>query len=101
MWLRRARAIMHAMSTFPGGSAWALVRDIAEGYFLLTERPLRQLGTPDLEKFGFELDRRLRELRAEPVDLEDIPGIQVKNRKVQRLRSAVVMLQAFRVKAKK
>ncbi|HEX4953172.1 MAG TPA: hypothetical protein VF017_07235 [Thermoanaerobaculia bacterium] len=86
---------------FPGGSAWAWVRDIAEGYFLLTERPLKQMASPDLDKFQFEVDRRMRDIRSEQPSLDDIPAIQAKNRKIQRLQSALVILQAFRAKNRK
>ncbi len=78
-----------------------MVRDIAEGYLLLTERPLKQLGSPDLDRFSFELERRLRDLRAEQVDLEDLPGLQLKNRRLQRLRSAQQLVQAYRMRMKK
>ncbi len=89
------------MAVFPGGSAWAMVRDIAEGYLLLTERPLKQFAPPDLDKFQFEVDRRMRDIRSEQPSLEDIPAIQVKNRRVQRLQTALVILQAYRAKSRK
>lgn len=89
------------MANFPGGSAWAMAREIAEGYCLVTERTFRQMQRPDLEKLQFELDRRMRDLRAEQPALDDLGAIQLRNRRMQRLRSAQMMLQAYRAKARK
>jgi hypothetical protein len=89
------------MAHFPGGSAWAMVRDIAEGFILLTERSFRSFGPPELERFQFELDRRLRDVRGEQPDLSDLGAIQQRNRRLQRLQTAQVMLQAYRVRLKR
>lgn len=86
------------MASFPGGSAWAMVKDIADGYLLLTERSFRPFAKPDLDKIQFELDRRLRELRGEQAPLEDLNAIQQRNRRLQRLQTATMMVQAYRMK---
>jgi hypothetical protein len=85
---------------FPGGSAYAMVRDIAEGYVLLTERSFRALSRGDLDQLAFELDRHLRELRGDQPASDDIPAIQLRNRRIQRLNSAVVVLRSFRSRQK-
>jgi hypothetical protein len=89
------------MGHFPGGSAWAMVRDIAEGYYLVTERSFRAFGPPELDRVQFELDRRLRDTRGEQPDLADLAAIQLRNRRLQRLQSATVILQAYRARLKR
>lgn len=83
---------------FPGGSAYAMVRDISEGYLLVTERTFKMFTRPDLEQLGFEFDRLLRELRAEQPDLDNHAELQKKQRKLQRVNTALVVLRAFRAK---
>ena len=86
--------------SFPGGSAYAMSRDIAEGYTLVTERTFRALTPGDLEKLVFEMDRHLRELRGDQPPLEDIPAIQQRNRRIQRLNQAMLVLRSFRSRQK-
>jgi len=85
---------------FPSGSAYNTARDIAEGYSLMTERLLKGLSRPDLEQLGFEIDRHVRELRGDQPSLDDIPAIQLRNRRLQRLNSALVVLRSFKMKNK-
>ncbi len=85
---------------FPGGSAYAMVRDISEGYLLVTERTFKQLSRPDLDQLGFEFDRLLRDLRAEQPDLDDHAELQKKQRKLQRVNTALVVMRAYRAKQK-
>ena len=93
--------MMPGMAAFPAGSAWALVRDITEGYFLLTERPLRLLSPAELDQFNHELDRKMRDLRGEVVPADDVQGNQQKNRRLSRLRGAQVLLQGYRSRARR
>jgi hypothetical protein len=86
--------------SFPGGSAYAMSRDIAEGYTLVTERTFRTLSAADLDQLVFELDRHLRELRGDQPPLDDIPAIQVRNRRIQRLNQAMLVLRSFRSRQK-
>lgn len=83
------------MASFPGGSAWAMAKDIAEGFVLVTERTFTRFERSQLDQLAFELDRAMREVRGEAVALEDLPAIQVKNRKLTRLTSALSMLKGF------
>jgi hypothetical protein len=85
---------------FPGGSAFAMARDIAEGYTLVTERTFRSLTAADLEKLSFEMDRHMRELRGDQPPLDDIPAIQLRNRRIQRLNQAMLVLRNFRGRQK-
>jgi hypothetical protein len=85
---------------FPGGSAYALVRDMAEGYFLVTERTFKTMTRADLEQLTFELDRHLRELRGDQPSLDDLQAIQLRQRRMQRLNSALNMVRGYRQKQK-
>ncbi|MGE5234587.1 MAG: hypothetical protein ACM3OB_10800 [Acidobacteriota bacterium] len=84
------------MANFMGGSAWAMSRDIAEGFILVTERTFQRLLAPELDQLGFELDRYLREVRGEQPSLDDLQAIQQRNRKISRITQALTMLRAYR-----
>jgi hypothetical protein len=84
----------------PGGSAYAMSRDIAEGYTLVTERTFKTLTPAELDKLVFEMDRYLRELRGDQPSLDDIPAIQQRNRRIQRINQAMLVLRSFRTRQK-
>jgi hypothetical protein len=85
---------------FPGGSAYAMVRDVAEGYLLVTERTFKNLSRADLEQLTFEIDRHTRELRGDQPPLDDLQAIQLRQRRLQRLNSALMMLRSYRQRQK-
>lgn len=85
---------------FPGGSAYAMTRDVAEGYLLLTERNFKTLTRGDLDQLAFEMDRHLRELRGDQPSLDDLAAIQLRQRRMQRLNSALLMLRSYRQRQK-
>jgi hypothetical protein len=85
---------------FPGGSAYAMVRDVAEGYFLVTERTFKTMTRADLEQLTFEIDRHLRELRGDQPALDDLQAIQLRQRRMQRLNSTLNMVRGYRQKQK-
>jgi hypothetical protein len=85
---------------FPGGSAYAMTRDVAEGFVLLTERSFKMLTRSDLDQLVFEFDRHMRELRGDQPALDDLPAIQLRQRKMQRLNSALLMLRSYRQRQK-
>jgi len=72
-----------------------MAKDIADGYLLVTDRVYARLLAGELEKLGFELDRALRDIRGEQPALEDLAAIQLRNRKLSRLTSALTMLRAY------
>ncbi|HYO11950.1 MAG TPA: hypothetical protein VE685_02000 [Thermoanaerobaculia bacterium] len=84
----------------PGGSAWAMARDVAEGYLAVTERTFRTMTRADLDQLNFEIDRHMRELRGDQPALEDIQAIQLRQRRLQRLNTALLMLRSYRQKFK-
>jgi hypothetical protein len=86
------------MSAFPGGSAWAMAKDISEGHILVTERVVRRLNVAEMGQLSHELDRKLRELRGEQPDLEDSQALQARNRRIQRLRNALQLVHSVRTR---
>ena len=85
---------------FPGGSAYAMARDVGEGYLLVTERIFKTMNRSDLDQVVFEMDRYMRELRGDQPALDDLPAVQLRQRRMQRLNSALSMLRSYRVKNK-
>ena len=77
-----------------------MARDIAEGYVMVTERSFKSLTRPDLDQLGFELERHLRDLRGDQAPPDDIQAIQARNRKIQRVNVAMMVLRSYRAKAK-
>lgn len=89
------------MGSFPGGSAWAMARDVCDGYILVNERTFVRMSSPDLDKLGFEMQRRLRDVRGVQPDLNDTQALRLRNRKLQRLSQASMVLESLRRKRKK
>lgn len=77
-----------------------MARDIAEGYATVTERTFRSLTRADLDQLTFELDRHLREVRGDQAATDDTQAIQLRNRRIQRINTAVMVLRSYRAKAK-
>lgn len=86
------------MGNFPGGSAYAMAKDIAEGYLLVTERTYQRLAPGELDQLGFEIDRALRDVRGTQPPLDDQAALQLRNRKISRLTGALTMLRAFQAR---
>jgi hypothetical protein len=82
------------MSVFIGGSAYNMVRDIAEGYILATERTFRNFGKKELGDFLQEANRHLQEVRSEQPQLNDTMAIQKRQRRLQRLMQSLAMVGA-------
>jgi hypothetical protein len=84
------------MASFPGGSPWAMAKDIASGVLLVTDRTFRAFDAPQLDKIAFELERHLRGARGEQPPLDDTAALQERNRRIQRLTSAATILRNAR-----
>ena len=84
------------MSNFVGGSAYAMVQQVAEGFLLVTERSFRRLNRGELDKLGFEIDKVTREIRGDQPAVDDLQAVQKRNRKIQRLNTCRMMLRTFR-----
>ena len=84
------------MSVFAGGSAYNMVRDIAEAYIITTELTFKQFKAPDFQTFLFEADKLLREIRGNQPASTDTEGIQKRQRKLQRLQQALTIANNVR-----
>ena len=84
------------MGNFIGGSAYAMIQQVADGYLLVTERTFLRLSSAELNKLDFEIAKLLRDVRGNQPPLDDIPAIQQRNRRIQRLNTCRMMLQAYR-----
>jgi sensor histidine kinase YesM len=89
------------MAGFLGGSAFGMARDIAEGYHLVTERTFKTMSRADAEQLAFELDRCLREARGEQAPQDDLALIKARNRKIQRLNQALMILRSYQQKTRR
>jgi hypothetical protein len=86
------------MGNFMGGSAWAMAGQIGDGFILVSERTYKRLERVELEKLAFEMDKLLREVRAEQHAIDDVQAAQHKNRKMSRLTGALSQLRAYQMK---
>jgi len=73
-----------------------MAKDIAEGFLLVTERTFARFAPPELDLLQFEMDRALRDVRGSQPPLDDLPAIQQRNRKIQRLNGALAMLRGYK-----
>ncbi len=84
------------MSVFLGGSAYAMVRDISEGYIIATELTFRKFQPGDFQQFGFEAEKLLREIRGNVPPTGDVEATQKRHRRMQRLQQAVTIANNVR-----
>jgi hypothetical protein len=79
---------------FLGGSAYAMARDVGDGYILVNVNMLRRLTPEELKTLRFEMERILTSIRSEqPPAPDDVQSIQGRNRKISRLNSGVTMIK--------
>ena len=81
------------MGSFMGGSAPAMANQIADGYTLVTQLLLKRLTIEQMGQLEFELDKRLRDARGEPVSLEDQQALQARNRRISRIDNSLRVLR--------
>jgi hypothetical protein len=82
------------MSVFIGGSAYNMVRDIADGFVVVSERTFRNYGRKELGDFAQEINRLLQEVRSAQPDSSDVPAVQKRQRRMQRLLQALTLANA-------
>jgi hypothetical protein len=80
------------MVNFTGGSAYAMANQIAEGYLLLNVHHMKKLTRSDINELKFELDKIMKETRADQPPLDQTELLQKRNRKISRINNAVMML---------
>ena len=76
----------------------AMVRDIAEGYIIVSEHTFKKFQPQDIQSFLVELDKLLREIRSVMTSPDDMEALQRKNRKLQRLNQVQTIMGAFRLR---
>jgi len=84
------------MGNFIGGSAYAMSRDIAEGYILLNAALLKKFSSAELAQLRHELERVRTEIRGEQTPTNDVQAIQKRARKISRISSALLILDTLR-----
>jgi hypothetical protein len=77
------------MANFMGGSAPAMASQVAGGFILLSANSLRGFAPGELTNLRFELDKLLREVRAEVPPQQDALAQQARNHKIARISSAM------------
>ena len=75
-----------------------MARDIGDGYVMVSERTFSRMSARDMDKIGFELDRRLRDVRGSQPSLDDTQALRQRNQRLQRITHAKSVLAAYRRK---
>ena len=78
-----------------------MTRDIAEGFVSVSERTYRQLTVAQMGQLGHEIERMLRELRGGSTTNEATAEVQTRQRRIQRLNSAITVMRAYRQKIRR
>ena len=84
------------MGNFLGGSAYAMSKDIAEGYVLLNANLLKKFTAPELAQLRQQLEKVQKEIRADQPPQNDVQAIQKRGRKISRISSALLILDTMR-----
>jgi len=82
------------MSVFNGGSAYNMVRDVADGFTLVSERTFKGYSRKDITEFVMESERLVREIRADQPPLSETVLVQKRHRRLQRLQQAMTLANA-------
>lgn len=81
------------MGSFMGGSAPAMARQVCDGYTLLSQTSLKRLSLQQMQDLEFEIQKRLRETRADTPDQADLDAVRDRNRRISRIENAVRVLR--------
>lgn len=81
------------MANFSGGSAYAMSRDVGEGLILVNANTFKKYTMAEMKQLAFELDRVLKEVRADQPAQDDIQAIQKRGRKLTRVNQALMILR--------
>ena len=88
------------MGNFSGGSVYAMVQSVCSGVLAVTERSFKRLESGELQQLTLELEKQLRNVRSEQPALDDTANIQDRQRRIQRLNSALNILRTHQLKRK-
>jgi hypothetical protein len=81
------------MANWQGGSCPAMAGQIAGGFMLLSTANLKGFLPGELQALKFELEKLLRNVRAEVPPQDDALAQQARNHKISRLSSALQVVQ--------
>jgi len=81
------------MANWMGGSCPAMANQIAGGFMLLSVANLKGFLPAELQALKFELEKHMRNTRAEVPPQDDALAQQARNQKIQRLNSALQVVQ--------
>jgi hypothetical protein len=81
------------MANWMGGSCPAMANQIAGGFMLLSAANLKGFLPGELQTLKFELEKQLRNARAEVPPQDDALAQQARNHRISRLSSAVQVVQ--------
>jgi hypothetical protein len=79
------------MSVFVGGSAYNMVRDVADGFINVSERTFRKYGPREFAEFAQEVNRFLTEVRSNQPALNETEAIQKRQLRMRRLQQALTI----------
>ena len=78
-----------------GGSVHSMAKEVMDGFILITPHTLKKYNLEQLKTLNFELNKLLRELRGKNIATDDGKAVQQRNRKAQRLSSAMNVIKNF------
>lgn len=79
------------MGVFTGGSAYAMIRDIADGFVIPSELTFKQFAPQDFSVFAQEADKLLREVRGNTPPATDVEATRTRHRRIQRIQQALTI----------
>jgi len=82
-----------AESQIRGKSIQAVAKDIAEGFFSVNPLILKKFGPEDYKALHHQLKKIQNEVRSEKFPLHDTLAIRSRNNRLQRLHSALIVLE--------
>ena len=83
------------MTKFIGGSAPAMANQLMEGYILLNPVMLKRFTLEELRSLRVELEKLQRETRSQQIPKDDIPAIQIKNHRLQKISSSLLIIRNY------
>ena len=75
----------------------AMVKDIAEGYIIVSQHTFKKFEMGDLQTFLAELEKFTREVRGTAAPPDDIESVQKRARKLQRLYQTQQLVNAVKM----
>jgi predicted ABC-class ATPase len=75
-----------------------MVREMADGFIIVTERSFKQYKPKDLTDFQMEAEKLLREVRSNQPAVTDVEATQKRQRKLQRIQQAITVVNAVRAR---